>query len=86
VQRGYLSSRDILLNSIFNEANNDNAGATMLWQWVAWQIDDTSYDFSVGDDGSNAMWAQIDHMNSKVPSRSQSTHISQACWTCAPRY
>lgn len=73
MQRGYLSSRDIVLNSIFNEANNDNAGATMVWEWVAWQIDDTAYDFSVGEDGSNAMWAQINYMNSKVPSCSQTT-------------
>ena len=30
VQRGYLSSRDTLLNSLFGEANNNNVGATMV--------------------------------------------------------
>ena len=66
MQRGYLSSRDILLNSLFGEANYDNAGATMVWEWIAWPIDDTSYSFSVYNDGSNSMRAQINYMNSKV--------------------
>ncbi len=66
MQRGYLSSRDILLNSLFGEANNDNAGATMVWEWIAWPIDDSSYSFSVYNDGSNSMRAQINYMNSKV--------------------
>ena len=66
MQRGYLSSRDILLNSLFGEANADNAGATMVWEWIAWPMDDPSYDFSVFDDGSNGMQAQINYMNAKV--------------------
>jgi hypothetical protein len=66
VQQGYLSSRNTLIGSIFNEANNDNAGATMVWEWIAWQISDPSYDFSVGQDGSDAIYAQIAYMNGKV--------------------
>ncbi len=66
VQRGYLSSRNTLLSSLFGEANNDNFGATMIWEWIAWNIDDRSYDFSVGQDGSTAQQAQINYMNSKV--------------------
>ncbi|KAK9902791.1 hypothetical protein WJX75_006160 [Coccomyxa subellipsoidea] len=65
MKKGYLSSRDTLLNSLFAEANNNNAGATMIWEWIAWQINDYSYDFSVGQDGSNAERAQINYMNSK---------------------
>ena len=67
MQRGYLQSRDILLNSIFGEANADNAGATLVWDWIAWPIDDSGYSFSVYQDGSNAMRGQVDYMNSKVP-------------------
>ena len=67
MQRGYLQSRDILLNSIFGEANADNAGATLVWDWIAWPTDDSGYSFSVYQDGSNAMRAQISYMNSKVP-------------------
>ena len=67
VQRGYLSSRDTLLNSIFGEANNDNAGATLVWDWIAWPTDDSGYSFDVWSDGSNAMHAQINYMNGKVP-------------------
>ena len=66
MQKGYLSSRDTLLNSLFAEANNNHAGATMIWEWIAWQINDYSYDFAVGQDGSNAERAQINYMNSKV--------------------
>ena len=68
LQRGYLSSRDILLNSIFGEANADNAGATLVWDWIAWPTDDSGYSFDVWSDGSNAMHAQIEHMNGKVRS------------------
>ena len=66
-QRGYLSSRDTLLDSIFGEANNDNAGATLVWDWIAWPTDDPGYSFDVWSDGSNAMHAQISYMNGKVP-------------------
>ena len=66
VQRGYLPSRDILLNSIFGEANANNAGATLVWDWIAWPSDDSGYSFDVWTDGSNAMHAQIGYMNSKV--------------------
>ncbi len=66
MQRGYLSSRDILLNSLFGTANNNNVGGTMVWEWIAWNLDDVSYDFDVSDDGSNGMHAQINYMNSKV--------------------
>ena len=67
MQRGYLSSRDILLNSLFGEANRNNAGATMVWEWIAWNSDDSSYSFDTNDDGSNGMRAQINYMRSKVP-------------------
>lgn len=66
VQRGYLSSRNTLLSSLFAEANNNNFAATMIWEWIAWNIDDRSYDFSVGQDGSSAQQAQVNYMNSKV--------------------
>ena len=66
MQRGYLPSRDILLNSIFGEANANNAGATLVWDWIAWPSDDSGYSFDVWTDGSNAMHAQIGYMNSKV--------------------
>ena len=66
MQRGYLSSRDTLLNSIFGEANADNAGATLVWDWIAWPTDDSGYSFDIWSDGSNAMHAQIGYMNSKV--------------------
>ncbi|CAK0742592.1 hypothetical protein CVIRNUC_001407 [Coccomyxa viridis] len=65
MKRGYLSSRDTLLNSIFGEANNDNAGATLVWDWIAWPTDDFGYSFDVWSDGSNAMHAQINYMNGK---------------------
>ena len=77
MQRGYLSSRDTLLNSLFGEANNDNVGATMVWEWIAWNLDDVSYDFDVSDDGSNGMHAQINYMNSKVALRKSTTHGPQ---------
>ena len=67
MQRGYLSSRDTLLNSLLGEANRNNAGATMLWEWIAWDIDDSSYGFDTNDDGSNSIRAQINYMRSKVP-------------------
>ena len=70
MQRGYLSSRDILLNSLFGAANNNNVGGTMVWEWIAWNLDDVSYDFDVSDDGPNGMHAQINYMNSKVALRS----------------
>ena len=38
----------------------------MVWEWIAWNLDDVSYDFDVSDDGSNGMHAQINYMNSKV--------------------
>ena len=75
MQQGYLPSRNTLISSIFNEANNDNAGATMVWEWIAWQISDPSYDFSVGQDGSNAIYAQIAYMNSKVCCCAWAAHI-----------
>ncbi|BDA49884.1 probable mannan endo-1,4-beta-mannosidase 7 at N-terminal half [Coccomyxa sp. Obi] len=65
MQRGYLSSRNTLLSSLFGEANNNNFGGTMIWEWIAWNIDDRFYDFSVGQDGSTAQQAQINYMNSK---------------------
>ena len=38
----------------------------MLWEWIAWDIDDSAYDFSTNNDGSNSMRAQIAYMHSKV--------------------
>ena len=73
-QRGYLSSRDILLNSIFGEANANNAGATLVWDWIAWPADDSGYSFDVWSDGSNAMHAQINYMNGKVPHSAPHDH------------
>ena len=82
LQRGYLSSRDTLLNSIFGEANYDNAGATLVWDWIAWSTDDSGYSFDVNQDGSNAMRAQINYMNSKVlpPCASPETLAALPCW------
>ena len=65
-QRGYLPSRDTLLNSLLGEANANNVGATMVWEWIAWYIDDSSYSFDTSDDGSNGVRAQINYMRSKV--------------------
>ncbi len=83
VQRGYLSSRNTLLNSLFGEANNNNFAATMIWEWIAWNIDDRSYDFSVGQDGSSAQQVQINYMNSKVSASVQALEFSYMAWMAA---
>ncbi len=67
LQRGYLGSRDTLLDSLLGEANRNNVGATMVWEWIAWYIDDSSYSFDTNNDGSNGVWTQIKYMRSKVP-------------------
>ena len=38
-----------------------------MWDWIAWPTDDSGYSFDVWSDGSNAMHAQINYMNGKVP-------------------
>ncbi|CAL5219410.1 g1238 [Coccomyxa viridis] len=68
MKRGYLGSRDTLLDSLLGEANRNNVGATMVWEWIAWYIDDSSYSFDTNNDGSNGVWTQIKYMRSKMGS------------------
>ena len=81
LQRGYLPSRDTLLNSLLGEANRNNVGATMVWEWIAWYIDDSSYSFDTSDDGSNGVRAQINYMRSKVPAHISLPGVCNQTWT-----
>ncbi len=86
LQRGYLPSRDTLLNSLLGEANRNNVGATMVWEWIAWYIDDSSYSFDTSNDGSNGVRAQINYMRSKVPPHISLLGVCNQTWTLLTSY
>lgn len=67
LQTGYMKSRQDLLSSIQDTANDANAAATLVWQVYAWPIEShDTYNFDWSQPGNEALRTQIELMKQKV--------------------
>lgn len=66
-QSGYMKSRQDLLSSIQDAANDADAAATLVWQVYAWPIEShDTYNFDWSQPGNEALRTQIELMKEKV--------------------
>ena len=69
MQRGYLPSRNTLLDALYGAANKNGYAGTLVWQVIPGAVDDRTYDFNYTQAGSAAVLRQYRFMNKKSRAR-----------------